>query len=137
MKEEKGVYKNNRKPKEWFQSIWSGVTGASTKNHPAPYPEELAERLIRMFSFVGDTVLEVFPEFKYTSYAKRYELFCERLVRERLYDAACFLMSNEAIGLKGGYIEPNEELGFKAFASSLIGHAMGYAKITCFRLMIN
>jgi DNA modification methylase len=46
--------------KQWFQSIWSGVTGASTRNHPAPYPEELAERLIRMFSFVGDTVLDPF-----------------------------------------------------------------------------
>ncbi len=46
--------------KEWFRQIWSGVTGASTKNHPAPYPLELAERLIRMFSFVGDTVLDPF-----------------------------------------------------------------------------
>jgi len=45
---------------QWFQSIWSGVTGASTKNHPAPYPEELATRLVRMFSFVGDTVLDPF-----------------------------------------------------------------------------
>ncbi len=46
--------------KEWFQQIWSGVTGASTRHHPAPYPLELAERLIRMFSFVGDTVLDPF-----------------------------------------------------------------------------
>jgi modification methylase len=46
--------------KEWFQQIWSGVTGASTRQHPAPYPIELAERLIRMFSFVGDTVLDPF-----------------------------------------------------------------------------
>jgi DNA modification methylase len=46
--------------KQWFQSIWSGVTGASTRNHPAPYPSELAERLIRMFSFAGDTVLDPF-----------------------------------------------------------------------------
>jgi modification methylase len=46
--------------KQWFQSIWSGVTGASTRNHPAPYPEGLAERLVRMFSFVGDTVLDPF-----------------------------------------------------------------------------
>lgn len=44
----------------WFQQIWNGVTGASTKVHPAPYPLELAERLIRMFSFVGDTVLDPF-----------------------------------------------------------------------------
>jgi DNA modification methylase len=46
--------------KMWFQQIWNGLPGASTKNHPAPYPLELAERLIRMFSFVGDTVLDPF-----------------------------------------------------------------------------
>ncbi len=48
---------NHRK---WFQQIWTGITGASTREHPAPYPVELAERLIRMFSFVGDTVLDPF-----------------------------------------------------------------------------
>jgi DNA modification methylase len=46
--------------KLWFQQIWTGLTGASTRYHPAPYPLELAERLIRMFSFVGDTVLDPF-----------------------------------------------------------------------------
>jgi len=44
----------------WFQQIWTGLTGASTRKHPAPYPLELASRLIRMFSFVGDTVLDPF-----------------------------------------------------------------------------
>ncbi|HVC45791.1 MAG TPA: site-specific DNA-methyltransferase [Terracidiphilus sp.] len=44
----------------WFQQIWTGLTGASTKDHPAPYPVELAERLIRMFSFAGDVVLDPF-----------------------------------------------------------------------------
>lgn len=46
--------------RRWFQAIWSGLTGASTRHHPAPYPIELANRLIRMFSFVGDTVLDPF-----------------------------------------------------------------------------
>ncbi len=46
--------------RRWFRSIWSDVTGASTRNHPAPYPLELATRLIRMFSFVGDTVYDPF-----------------------------------------------------------------------------
>jgi DNA modification methylase len=46
--------------KLWFQQIWTGVTGASTRSHPAPYPFVLADRLIRMFSFVGDTVLDPF-----------------------------------------------------------------------------
>jgi DNA modification methylase len=45
---------------KWFQQIWDGLTGASTRNHPAPYPLELAKRLIQMFSFVGDTVLDPF-----------------------------------------------------------------------------
>jgi site-specific DNA-methyltransferase (adenine-specific) len=44
----------------WFVPIWSDITGASTKGHPAPYPVELAYRLIRMFSFVGDVVLDPF-----------------------------------------------------------------------------
>lgn len=44
----------------WFQQIWQGLTGASTRDHPAPFPLELAERLVRMFSFVGDTVLDPF-----------------------------------------------------------------------------
>lgn len=43
----------------WFQQIWN-ITGASTKQHPAPFPLELATRLVRMFSFSGDTVLDPF-----------------------------------------------------------------------------
>ncbi len=45
--------------KEWFQQIWT-IPGASTKSHPAPYPLELAHRLVNMFSFAGDTVLDPF-----------------------------------------------------------------------------
>jgi modification methylase len=43
----------------WFQQIWN-ITGASTRIHPAPFPLELATRLVRMFSFHGDTVLDPF-----------------------------------------------------------------------------
>jgi DNA modification methylase len=44
----------------WFRQIWSDLRGTSTAKHPAPYPVEFAERLVRMFSFVGDTVLDPF-----------------------------------------------------------------------------
>jgi len=44
---------------EWFRQIWT-LTGASTQKHPAPFPLELAYRIVRMFSFVGDTVLDPF-----------------------------------------------------------------------------
>lgn len=43
----------------WFQQTWT-LPGASTRDHPAPFPLELADRLVRMFSFVGDTVLDPF-----------------------------------------------------------------------------
>jgi len=44
---------------EWFRQVWN-MGGTSTKAHPAPYPERLIVRLMRMFSFVGDTVLDPF-----------------------------------------------------------------------------
>jgi modification methylase len=45
----------------WLRSVWIDLPGASTRQgHPAPYPVELAERLIRLFSFAGDTILDPF-----------------------------------------------------------------------------
>ncbi len=44
---------------EWFRQIWT-LPGASTREHPAPFPVDLAYRLVRMFSFVEDTVLDPF-----------------------------------------------------------------------------
>ena len=75
---------------------------------------------------VREPHFSVFPEFKGASYARRYELFCTRLVRERVYDAACFIMSPRAGGMAGGYSEPCGEISFAKFASSLMGHASVY-----------
>ncbi len=44
----------------WFTQVWTDIGGASHPQHPAPFPLELAERLVRMYSFVGDTVLDPF-----------------------------------------------------------------------------
>jgi len=44
---------------QWFRQIWN-LRGASTREHPAPFPLELALRLIRMYSFVGDIILDPF-----------------------------------------------------------------------------
>jgi DNA modification methylase len=52
----------------WFNQIVT-FHGASTRAHPAPYPPELVEPLIRMFSFVGDTVLDPFSGTGTTSLA--------------------------------------------------------------------
>lgn len=47
--------------KQWMRSAWTDIKGESTRRgHPAPYPVDIASRLIRMFSFAGDTVLDPF-----------------------------------------------------------------------------
>ncbi len=43
-----------------FAPVWDDVTGQLRRDHPAPYPIEIPRRLIRMFSFVGDVVLDPF-----------------------------------------------------------------------------
>lgn len=83
--------------KEWFQQVWGDIKGASTREHPAPYPVELAERLVRMFSFVGDIILDPFSGTGTTSLAagmwgrnsiavevieEYYTMSCDRLIRE-------------------------------------------------------
>ncbi len=62
----------------------------------------------------------VFEEFKNASYAKRYELFCRKLVRENLYNYSAFITSDRANGPKGIYKEPAEDLAFELYARSLV-----------------
>jgi modification methylase len=45
---------------KWFQSVWTDIPGQLRSSHPSPFPLEIARRLIRMFSFVGDTVVDPF-----------------------------------------------------------------------------
>jgi DNA modification methylase len=45
--------------KAWFSGHWD-IGGARKNGHDAPFPEEIPRRLIRMFSFRGDTVLDPF-----------------------------------------------------------------------------
>ena len=89
--------------KEWFQQIWTGLTGASTRQHPAPFPLELAERLIRMFSFVGDTVLDPFMGTGTTNVAAakwgRNSVGVE--IDPKYFDMACNRFSRETHGLFG------------------------------------
>lgn len=86
---------------KWFQQIWQGLTGASTRKHPAPYPVELVERLIRMFSFAGDTVLDPFMGTASTQIAAarsgRNSVGIE--VDPDYFSMACDRVTNETAGL--------------------------------------
>ncbi|MCB0311223.1 MAG: PaeR7I family type II restriction endonuclease [Bdellovibrionales bacterium] len=65
---------------------------------------------------------EVFPEFKNASYAKRYELFCRKLVRERHYTSSAFITSQSDTGLEGKYREPASDLSIVSFVRTLAAH---------------
>lgn len=76
---------------------------------------------------VKEPHFKVFPEFVNASYAKRYELFCRKLVRERHYNAAAFLTSDQQAGLKGEFTQPAEDLTFLQFAKPLVAHVSAYS----------
>jgi hypothetical protein len=62
----------------------------------------------------------VFPEFDGASYRKRYAILIEKLLRERLYDGACFLLSSAGSAATGNYTEPHPELTFLKFVTPLL-----------------
>ena len=76
---------------KWFRPIWTDITGASTKEHPAPYPVALAYRLIRMFSFTGDTVLDPFAGTGTTTIAA---MSCDRNSLANELDPKYFAMAH-------------------------------------------
>lgn len=75
---------------------------------------------------VSEPHFEVFPEFRDASYSKRYQLLCQRLLRERLYDGASFMLSTEDGGLRGEYSEPVPHLGFEIFTRALTAHVAAF-----------
>lgn len=76
---------------------------------------------------VKEPHFKVFEEFRNSSYAKRYEVFCRRLVLERHYDSAAFLLSGSQVGRKGEYAEPASDLSFEKFAKSLVAQIAAFS----------
>ncbi len=113
--------------------LWTAYREGAFQNSPRPWLgyfmllEEAPESLNPVA--VSEPHFKVFQEFRDASYAKRYELFCQKLVRERLYDAACLLLSDKVGGTRGRFREPSPELRFENFAASLTSHAITYAKL--------
>lgn len=75
---------------------------------------------------VREPHFKVFPEFINASYARRYELFCRKLVRERHYTAAAFITSARDPGLTGIYQEPASDLTLAVLAKALAAHVSAH-----------
>ncbi len=67
------------------------------------------------------TAFPVEQIFNGTSYRDRYQVLCRRLLRERLYDAACFLTSSPTS--QSPINEPDDELTFARFAAKIAGRS--------------
>ncbi len=65
---------------------------------------------------------KVDPVFEAASYARRAEILCRRLVLERVYDAACLLLSTNEEPTR--ITEPAEDLGFQRFVAALQGQVV-------------
>ncbi len=76
---------------------------------------------------VKEPHFKVFSEFRNSSYAKRYELFCRRLVLEKHYNGSAFLMSDPQKGMDGDFSEPASDLKFQSFANSLVAHVAAFS----------
>jgi hypothetical protein len=75
---------------------------------------------------VQEPHFKVFDEFQDTSYMRRYELLLRKLVLEKLYDSAAFLVATEKGGPKGEFREPATDLTMRKFLGGLAGHISGY-----------
>ena len=92
---------------------WLGYLILLHKNQESTDPVEPKEPHFR-----------VMPEFASASYARRYEILCERLVSEKLYDASCLLLSEGTIGKKVHLEEPNPSSSFSRFVTALLMHVV-------------
>jgi len=110
------------------EDIWTAYREGKFQMNPTPWLgylfllEDCEES--RKPVAVREPYFEVFPDFRDASYAKRYELFCKRLVLERKYSAACFLMANRSKADETpNYWEPNPDLSASVFLEQLLRHA--------------
>lgn len=112
--------------------LWAAYREGAFKPSERPWLGYLflLEECSRSLAPIGvkEPHFKVFDEFKEASYASRYEILLTKLLRDRLYDGACLLLSTKDGGLRGEFREPSEELTFQKFAGSLVARAVAFAK---------
>lgn len=109
------------------EDLWTAYREGAFQSSPQPWlgylllleDSEASRRPLK----IGKHHFKVFDEFRDTSYARRYEIFCRKLVRERKYSAACFLLADRSRAhLPVNYTEPARDLSAPTFLTDLIRH---------------
>ena len=105
---------------------WTAYREGAFKNSPKPWlgffmlleDSSQARRPVR----VSEPHFEVFEEFKNASYSSRYELLCRKLIRERLYDGACLMLTDPKSADRGSYESPADDVSINTFVASMAAH---------------
>ncbi len=107
--------------------LWTAFREGAFRESPRPFVGYLT--LVEDDPAVHTSVPEtsphfpIFPEFAAASYAQRYELLCRKLIQERLYDAACLILSPREAGLQTDtFRELSDTTGLQRLVAGLAGH---------------
>lgn len=107
--------------------FWTAYRDGAFGNHPRPFVGWLAmiedaDKSRRPGVRESSRHFPVFPEFKNISYLGRYDVLCQKLVKENLYTAACTLASPRAAATTGAFSDMSELSSLKSFITAFAGH---------------
>lgn len=110
------------------EDIWTAYREGRFGKHQAPFLGYffLLEDCEKVHAPVSnfEPYFAVDPVFKGASYAKRYEVLCERLVLERKYSAACLTLATKDSPTAVTF--PAVTLAFRQFAAAAEAHARSF-----------
>lgn len=114
--------------------LWTAYREGALGNQPRPFlgwlmvVEDAPASRVRVRT--EEPHFKVFPEFKDASYLQRYDLLCQRLVKESLYSAAALVATPSTAAESGEYTELSELSGLDTFVTALAGHIAAEAART-------
>jgi hypothetical protein len=105
--------------------LWVAYREGRFGNSPTPFlgyffllqNDAEVQRVRRGFK---EPYFKIDPAFEGSSYIKRYEIMCRRFLLERLYTAACLVLSTDGAEIT----QPADDLCFQRFAAALKGHVV-------------
>lgn len=112
--------------------FWTAYREGAFGNHPRPFVGWLAmvedaEKSRRPAKRELSQHFPIFPEFKSVSYLGRYDILCQKLVKENLYTAACTLASPRAAVQDGAFSDMSDLTSLKSFVTAFAGHVAAEA----------
>ncbi len=110
------------------EDMWTAYREGRFGKHPAPFIGYffLLEDCPRVHAPVSNAepYFKVDPIFTEASYAKRYEILCERLILERKYTSACLTIATKTQPTSISF--PAASLDFRQFAAAIDAHARAF-----------